>query len=351
MADVSLREIMMEIILRHFFDFQSLLSTELFGSGHIHTTFKVEVTRDGKPERFLVQRMNHGVFRHPAAVMQNIARVAHHLSGQHYPLQILSPLTTPSGDFLYQDKAGDFWRIFPFFDHTITFNKVETPDQAYEGARAFGIFAKALDNMDTTRLVPTIPAFHNGLKRLAYFREVLKRAIPGRLEQAKEQVASILQNQLIFHKIADLDLPLRVIHHDTKINNLLFDENSRKAACVIDLDTVMPGIILSDFGDMMRTFTSPADEDEADLSKVEMRMPFYEALLQGFMVEMQELLTPVERNNLSEGGRWLTLMQAVRFLTDFLEGDIYYKPNYPLHNLIRAKNQLALFHSMSVQLV
>lgn len=340
----------METILRHFFDFQRIVSAEAFGSGHIHATFKVEVLQFDKPVRYLVQRMNCQVFRQPVAVMQNIAKVADHLSGKPYPMKILTPVPALAGTYLYQDEAGDHWRVFPFFDGTLTFDKVETPAQAREGARAFGTFAKALNDMDAARLVPSIPGFHDGLSRLNYFTEVLKRALPERLIQARKPVETILQNQAVFQKVAALELPLRVIHHDTKINNLLFDKKSLKVVSVIDLDTVMPGIVLSDFGDMMRTFTSLAGEDEADLSKVEMHLPFYEALLEGFLSEMGELLTPKERENLPVGGRWLTLMQAMRFLADFLEGDIYYKAEYPLHNLVRAKNQLALYHSMTSQL-
>ncbi len=340
----------MEQVIRQFFDFQNLVSARPFGTGHINDTFKVEIEEAGAVKSYLLQRLNHNVFRQPEAVMRNIHLVAEHLSRQDYPLKILAPLPTLSGDFLYRDEAGNYWRAFPFFEKTTTFDKVETPEQAFEAARAFGAFARALDGMDASQLQATIPGFHDGLGRLAYFKKVLKKAAPERLAEAKEEVDEVLQNQLIFNKIANLVLPQRAIHHDTKINNLLFDAQTLKAACVIDLDTVMPGVILSDFGDMMRTFTSAADEDEADVSKVEMRMPVFEALSEGFLSEIGGLLTLAERANLTEGGRWLTLMQAVRFLADYLEGDVYYKTKYPAHNLVRTRNQLALFRSMTGQL-
>ena len=335
----------MEPVVSQFFDFQHFVSLAPFGTGHINDTYTLEIREGEAPKSYLLQRLNHNVFRRPEVVMQNIRLVAEHLSRQDYPLEILAPLTTGDGRLLHRDEAGNFWRVFPFFEKTVTFDKVETPEQAFEAARAFGVFAKALNDMDPSQLQPTIPGFHDGEKRLAYFLDVLKRAIPERLETARAEVEEVLQNQLIFNKIASLRLPVRVVHHDTKINNVLFGAATLKAACVIDLDTVMPGIVLSDFGDMMRTFTSEADEDEADLSKVGLRLPVFKAMTEGFLSEMSGLLTPAERENLVEGGRWLTLMQVIRFLADYLEGDIYYKTNYPEHNLVRTRNQLALFHS------
>lgn len=320
-----------------------------FGTGHINDTFKIEIEEGDSKKSYLLQRLNHLVFHQPEVVMRNIRLVSEHLSRQAYPLDILVPLPALDGHFLHRDASGNCWRVFPFFEKTTTFEQVDTPEQAFEAARAFGAFARALDGMDASQLQPAIPGFHDGLARLAYFKKVLKNAIPERLAEAKSEVVEVLQNQLIFNKIAALDLPLRVIHHDTKINNLLFDAHTLKPVCVIDLDTVMPGVILSDFGDMMRTFTNAAGEDEADLSKVDMKMPVYEALSEGFLREMGSLLTPAERDNLAQGGRWLTLMQVVRFLADYLEGDVYYKTKYPAHNLVRARNQLALFRSMTAQ--
>jgi len=340
----------MEPIIRQFFDFQKLVRAAPFGAGHINDTFKVEIEQGGTARAYLLQRINHHVFRQPEAVMRNIHLVAEHLSKQAYPLEILAPLPALSGGFLHRDEGGHYWRVFPFFEKTTTFDKVGTPGQAFEAARAFGMFAKALNGMDASLLEPTIPGFHDGAGRLAHFKKVIKKASPERLAGAVAAVEEILQNQGIFKKIAALDLPLRVIHHDTKINNLLFDAQTLKAVCVIDLDTVMPGIILSDFGDMMRTFTCAVDEDGADLAAVEMRAPFFQALTEGFLSEMGDLLTPAEQANLHEGGRWLTLMQAVRFLADYLEGDVYYKTKHPAHNLVRARNQLALFRSMTEQL-
>jgi Ser/Thr protein kinase RdoA (MazF antagonist) len=337
----------MKEIISQFFDYAGFVRCQPFGSGHINDTFRLEVQSEGLSRPWLLQRLNHQVFQQPDVVMENIRLVSEYLSAQPtYPLQVLCPVPALDGRLLHRDAAGNYWRVFPFFENTISFDRVETPEQSFEAARAFGCFARALNGMDASRLRPTIPGFHDGLRRLAYFMEVLERALPDRLSNAGEEVASILAESSMFEEVDRLPLPLRVIHHDTKINNVLFDASTRKAVCVIDLDTVMPGIILSDFGDMMRTFTNAAGEDEADASKVFMRVDVYEALSEGFLSEMSDLLTPAEREHLPGGGLWLTLMQAVRFLADYLEGDVYYKTAYAGHNLVRTRNQLALFRSM-----
>lgn len=336
----------MEPIVKQFFDYQQLVSLSPFGTGHINDTYRLEIRESGQLQAWLLQRLNHQVFRQPAAVMDNIRLVAKHLASQSYPLKILSPRPTLSGEYLYHDDGGNYWRVFPFFENTVTYERVETPAQAFEAARAFGAFARALNGLDVAQLQATIPGFHNGEKRLADFLTALENAIPERLSEAQTEVDTILHNQLIFKKVAELKLPLRAIHHDTKINNLLFDASTGKAACVIDLDTVMPGIVLSDFGDLVRTSVSLADEDEADLSKVQFRQAIYDALLEGFLAEMGGLLTPAELGALPVAGPWLTLMQAIRFIGDYLAGDVYYKVKHPKHNLVRGRNQLALFEQM-----
>ncbi|MBI1226142.1 MAG: phosphotransferase [Bacteroidetes bacterium] len=336
----------MQSIIHQFFDYQQLISLDAFGTGHINDTYRLEIVEADKPQTWLLQRLNHHVFRQPEAVMQNIHLVAQHLTSLPYELKILAPRPTSSGHWLHQDDTGNYWRVFPFFENTKTYERVETPTQAHEAARAFGAFAKALNRLDTSQLQVTIPHFHDGEKRLADFHAAIKNAIPERLTEAQQEVDIILHHQLIFKKIADLNLPKRAIHHDTKINNLLFDEKTDKAVCVIDLDTVMPGIILSDFGDLVRTATNLADEDESDLSKIQFRKKIYDALVEGFLSEMGELITPEENTVLPLAGPWLTLMQAIRFIGDFLLGDVYYKVKYPQHNLVRGRNQLALFEQM-----
>ena len=340
---------MTENILHHFFDFNKLINATAFGNGHINDTYKIELKINNRIEIYLLQRLNHQVFSEPFLVMENIQQVADHLSKKKYQLKILSPILTLKKQLLYKDSGGNYWRVFNFIKNTIAVEKAETPEQAYEAAKAFGAFAKALDDIDISLLKTTIPGFHDGEKRMADFMLALKNAPSKKIAAAKKEIAGVLQQKAIFKHIAALKLPLRAIHHDTKINNLLFDKTTMKAAAVVDLDTVMPGIVLSDFGDMVRTFASTADEEERDFTKVEIRADIYGALTEGFLSEMGNLLTDAERRSLHEGGPWITLMQAVRFLSDYLKGDVYYKTKYPDHNLHRAGKQLALLRSMQQQ--
>ncbi len=341
---------MTENVLRHFFDFNQLTNATAHGSGHINDTYKVEIRINGHLKTYLLQRLNYQIFGSPYSVMENIQQVADHLSNKEYPLKIISPILTLKKQLLYKDGDGYYWRVFNFIKNTIAIEKTETAVQAYEAAKAFGIFAKALDDIDISLLKTTIPSFHDGEKRMADFMFALKNAPSEKIAAAKKEIAEVLRQKAIFKNVAALKLPLRAIHHDTKINNLLFDKTTMKAAAIVDLDTVMPGIVLSDFGDIVRTFASTADEEEKDFSKVEMRTDIYEALSEGFLSEMGNLLTDTERQHLSLGGPWITLMQALRFLTDYLNGDVYYKTKYRTHNLARAKNQLTLFRSICKKL-
>jgi len=318
-----------------------------FGTGHINDTYKV-TSGNGS---FLLQKLNGRAFASPEAVMQNIRRVGEHISSQPYPLRNMSPMTAHDGKFWWLDGDKNYWRMFPFFDGTLAIDHVETEEQAFEGARAFGAFAKALRDMPPETLHCTIPGFHSGPERLAYFYKVIKRGTPERLKPAGEEIETVLKHKALFGQIAKVGLPQRIMHHDTKISNVLFDAKSLKAAAVVDLDTVMPGIVLSDFGDMMRTITNAAAEDEVCPGKVAMRMPIFRALSEGYLSEMGDTLTSLEKKWLPNGGRWLTLMQAVRFLTDYIEGDVYYKTKYSDHNLVRARSQLALYESMTAQLI
>ncbi len=341
----------MEQAIRHFFGDQPVMSCVPFGSGHINDTYRLEVQLPQGKGLWLLQRINHLVFRDPAVVMSNIRIVSAHLAARaDYKASVLMPLPALDGSLVFRDPHGNHWRVFPFFEGTRTFDRVDRPEQAYEAARAFGAFLRALDDLPADRLRPTIPGFHDGLQRWAYFQSVLRRALPDRLAAASEAVREVVARAGLFPWVARLGLPVRVIHHDTKLNNVLFDLSGTRAVCVIDLDTTMPGVVLSDFGDMMRTFTNSAEEDAEDLETVGMRMDVYQALSEGFRAEMQDLLSPAELAALPSGGLWLTLMQAVRFLADFLEGDPYYKVRYPTHNLVRTNNQLALYRSMAAQL-
>ena len=336
----------MENIIRQFFEFDKIKNCQPFGNGHINDTYKVELIKNKLNLSFLLQRFNHRVFTQPFSVMDNIGKVAEYLLKTDYSLQVIRPYKNKKGHWLYVDQNENYWRIFNFIEGTVSFNKIESADLAYEGARAFGVFTKTLNGFKASELNSTIPGFHNGETRLIDFKNAIENAQPSRKKTAKKYIAEILGQQFFLKKINSLKLPLRVIHHDTKINNILFEKNTLQAAAVVDLDTVMPGVILSDFGDMVRTFTNSADEDEPDTSKVEMRKDIFQAVQDGFLSEMDGVLNETEMEYLKFAGPWLTLMQAIRFLGDYLMGDLYYKTKYPDHNLVRAKNQWALFCSM-----
>lgn len=278
--------------------------------------------------------------------MSNIESAALHLEKRNYSRKILKPLPTISGELLYQDERGYYWRAYPFFDNTSTISTIRHTDQAFEAAYAYGELTSCLSDLDATRLHYSIPNFHNGLRRTRMFENALKSASENRIGQSIIEIQFIITHCKIFDEVARLELPLRVTHNDTKLSNLLFDRKEEKVVAVVDWDTIMPGIILSDFGDMIRTIASSAKEDETNLEEVFIRQDLYRAIKEGYMESWGGKLTTLEENNLAKGAKWIILMQAMRFLTDFLEDDIYYKTDYIGHNWVRARNQIALYQSI-----
>lgn len=328
--------------LTAFFGDNKIVACEPYGSGHIHQTFKVTVLQEEAEEVFILQRFNQVVFQQPNAVMTNLGFINQHLRQQpSYPLIVLEPVPDREGNLLYQDAAGEYWRVFPFIPNTFTLDRPERPEQARAAARAFGAFLRALQKFDATQLDVTIPDFHDSLQRMRHFWAIVKRADPQRIFAAKAEIELLTQHIKFFHHINALKLPQRVVHNDTKINNVLFDAATQEAVCVIDLDTVMPGTILSDFGDMVRTFTPTISEEERGAGDI--NIPIFEALTAGFLEAIHKGLSPVEREHLVDGAQWMTLEQALRFLTDYLAGDVYYKTTYSEQNLFRARNQFQFF--------
>lgn len=320
---------------------------QAFGNGHIHDTYRVETCTG----TFIIQRINHHIFKDIEGMMTNIVLVSEYLSSQSdYTLEVLKPKCTHSGATYIQDDTGNYWRCFPFIENTATLEQLETPKQAYAIAHAFGTFIKTLSDFPVTKLKCTIPHFHNGIYRLQQLNNAVKYSSSGLKKSASTALNFIHSEQFIFDDISKLNLSTRVVHNDTKANNILMNAEGTLARCVIDLDTVMPGILLSDFGDMVRTCTSSVLEDSADFGAVEMQKPIFDALYNGFLVALGGVITVQERNALVLGTKWIILEQACRFLTDFLEGDCYYKTKYPTHNLVRAKNQIALYKSLVAQL-
>ncbi len=333
----------MKHIITQFIKEESVQSNEVFGAGHIHDTYKVETTEGN----FILQRINTTIFKDVLGVMQNIEQVASHLQQQgDYPMEILSPCYSKEDKSYYQDSDDSYWRMFPFIENTKVYVTIEQPEQAYPIAYAFGTFIGALSDLSSEKLAITLPDFHNGLYRLGQLKNAIPNATPSRLQLAKESLDFILQEEAVFKEVAVLKLPTRIVHNDTKADNILLDKEHLQAKCVIDLDTVMPGTLLSDFGDMVRTCTNSEVEDSDNFSAITMQRPIYEALETGFLDALQDSINPEERSALYLGAKWIILEQAVRFLADFLNNDSYYKTHYPMHNLVRTKNQIMLYRSL-----
>lgn len=290
--------------------------------------------------------MNHNVFKQPDVIVRNMRLAADYLS-QHDPDYLfLSIIKTRDGAELACDEEGYSWRLLPYIDNTITVNEVSTAGEAYEAAKGFGRLNRKLAGCNAEPFKPTIERFHDLGWRHEQFESALKGATTGRITQAEEAVARAKHFAFLVDRykqlIASGKLKLRVFHNDTKINNILFDKDSRKAVCVIDLDTLMPGYFIYDLGDMVRSFVSPASESETDLAKVTVRSEIYDALVQGYLAEMDDVLTHDEKSVIPFSGQMMTYIMALRFLADFLNGNVYYAITYPDQNLDRARNQLQL---------
>lgn len=330
-----------EAISERFFPEKRGLKIETITGGYIHKTFKISFS-DG--EAYVLQSINVSVFKDPFAVMDNILLAANHLKTKNYPFKILQPIASNNG-FLEIDKFGNYWRAFPFFKNTVVFEKVSDSRQAFEAAKAFGLFIKYLDGIAVNSIKETIPDFHNLKNRMSRFDQALKDANPPQVEKAKEAIESIL----VWYRQLTFDfkkMPLRVVHNDTKISNVLLDKDTLKGVCVIDLDTMMQGYLVHDFGDMIRTMCCTAPENETDLDKVAINVAIFKAMTKGFLSEIQTILKKEEQENLLSGGLYIIFEQAIRFLTDYLKGNIYYPVHFNDQNLFRAKNQLRLFESL-----
>jgi Ser/Thr protein kinase RdoA (MazF antagonist) len=328
-----MREILLQYGIR-----KELSNIKPLGNGLINSTWLVE---NGN-ERFVLQQINSNVFKTPADIAFNIRLIADHV-GEHFPeYRFTSPVKT--GD--HQDMVeagGHFYRMFSFVDRSHTTDTVQTTQQAYEAAKQFGKFTRLLAGLDAGRLKITLPAFHDLSYRYEQFEAAQQNGNHLRLEEAKNLIALVREHKNIVDAYAESrsQMQIRCIHHDTKISNVLFDENDN-GLCVIDLDTVMPGYFISDLGDMMRTYLCPVSEEETDLSKIMVRREFYDAVITGYLSEMGEELTAEEMKLVHFSGEFMIYMQALRFLTDHLNNDVYYRAKYEGHNFNRAANQFTL---------
>lgn len=329
-------------------------SAEPYGSGHINDTYCAVFHQAGVPVRYILQRINHNIFKNPVALMENIQRVTTHLGGKvagqsDATRRAMTLIAARDGRAWHKDADGNHWRTYLFIEQARTYDAVESTEQAFKAAKAFGQFQKLLADLPAPRLHDTIPDFHHTPKRFAALEKAIQADVAGRAILAKPEMKFALAHKPITSVLLDANLPERVTHNDTKFNNVMLDDATGEGICVIDLDTVMPGLALYDFGDMVRTTTSPAKEDERDLSKVQMQLPMFEALLRGYLSTAGGFLTKAEKRHLVFAGKLITFEIGIRFLTDFLVGDVYFKVHREGHNLDRCRTQFKLVESIEQQ--
>lgn len=325
-----------------------------YGSGHINDSYCSVFHENGRQVRYVVQRMNGNVFHDPVALMENIQRVTAHLAQQlngqaDCDRRVLTLMHARDERFWHVDATGAYWRVYRFIEGAASYDAVQFPDQAFQAARAFGRFQQMLASLPAPRLHETIPDFHHTPMRFAALEAAIEADVANRAASAKPEIAFALARKPIVGTLIDAKLPERVTHNDTKFNNVLLDDVTGEGICVIDLDTVMPGLAAYDFGDMVRTTTSSAPEDERDLSKVSMEFPMYDALVRGYLSSAGDFLTKAERRSLAFSGKLITFEIGIRFLTDYLSGDAYFKTHRQGHNLDRCRTQFKLVESIESQ--
>jgi len=317
-----------------------------YGSGLINNTWKVNVN----DKQYILQRINSDVFKNPRDIAHNIRLIGNYLKNEYPEYPFIMPEKAADGNDLVFSEAYGYFRLFPFIKGSHTIDAVSTPDQAYEAARQFGRFTRLLNRMMLKDLKITLPDFHHIGIRYRRFQDAVKNGNRERVAETREVIRTMLENVRIIEEFERLKeehvFKLRVAHHDTKISNVLFDGNN-KGTHVIDLDTVMPGYFISDVGDMLRTYLSPVNEEEADISKIYIRDDYLKAVKEGYFSEMDGVLTDKEKEYFVFAGKYMIYMQALRFLTDYLNNDAYYGSRYEGHNRVRACNQLALLKALA----
>jgi hypothetical protein len=354
------QEAQLREISRQFQIYGEILHAEPCKIGHINETYTATYDQGGTRVRYVHQKINRSVFKDPVAVMKNMLRVTCHLreklQGTREPditRKALTVVPTRQGQACYQDGSGEFWRTLVFVERTQTFEAVESPAQAYQAGKAFGHFQRLLVDLPGERLFDTIPDFHNTRKRFNALQQAIQEDRYNRAAAAQAEIKFAHKHEGLVDRLLDGlargELQERITHNDTKFNNVMLDIDTGEAVCVVDLDTVMPGLVLYDFGDMVRTTTSPTMEDEQDLSKVRMQMPIFKELARGYLEAAGPFLTPAERSLLAFSGKLITFTIGIRFLTDFLVGDTYFRVHRPNHNLDRCRTQFKLIDSITRQ--
>lgn len=340
------------------FDFGGeIVGAVRYGKGHINDTFCVYTqNEEGDCVRYILQRINTNTFTDPDGLMENIVGVTDYLrsiiekNGGDAARETMTVLRTKEGKNFYRDSEGGCWRVYPFIEGTVCLQSVEKPEQFYESAKAFGHFQRLLSGYDASTLHETIVKFHDTRNRFANFKKALDADACGRAKDVQAEIDFVLAREKDCAVLMDLleagKLPLRVTHNDTKLNNILMDKATGTGICVIDLDTVMPGLALNDYGDSIRFGANHSAEDEKDLSKVNFDIELYEIYTKGFMEAAGDALTPAEKEYLPWGAKLMTLECGIRFLTDYLEGDHYFRVHREGQNLDRCRTQFKLVSDM-----
>jgi aminoglycoside phosphotransferase (APT) family kinase protein len=347
-------------ISRHFQIYGQILHAEPLKIGHINETYTATYDQGGTRVRYIHQKLNRSVFKKPAAVMHNLLRVTLHLrrkleasEAPDLTRRTLNVIPTRDGKSYYQNGHGDIWRTFVFVEGVRTFEAVQSPAQAFQAGRAFGEFQSLLTDLPGPRLHDTIPNFHHTRKRFEAFQRAVQADRCNRAAGAQAEINFALRHEpivdVILDGMAQGRIPERITHNDTKFNNVMLDVATGEALCIVDLDTVMPGCALYDFGDMVRTTTSPTLEDELDLSKIRMQMPLFKALARGYLSMAGQFLNRHERQLLAFSGKLITFEIGLRFLTDYLSGDVYFRIHREGHNLDRCRTQFKLVESIERQ--
>ncbi len=337
----------------------ALRECAVFGSGHINDTYRLTFDDGGLQRRYILQRMNRTVFTKPAELMENVSGVTAWLrrkiqqNGGDPERETLNLVPTRGGSSYYTDPEGEYWRVYLFIEGASCFDQVQSDDDFYQSAVAFGHFQRLLADYPAQTLHETIARFHDTPDRFRRLREAAEADVCGRAALVGPELSFAMEREGLAHALAGLlengELPLRVTHNDTKLNNILIDDATGRAVCVIDLDTVMPGLSAYDFGDSIRFGASTGAEDERDLSKVSFDLHLYEVYVRGFVEGCAGALTERELDVLPLGAVLMTFECGIRFLTDYLEGDHYFKIHRPEHNLDRARTQFKLVRDMEAK--
>jgi len=334
----------------------TFISSEEIDSGLINSTYLATFEKqNGDHRRYILQRINENVFKRPHDVMANVERVTRHINWKVLRVkrdlggQTLNLYPARGGKFFAEGVGGGVWRCYNFIEGCRTYDTADTTEQAYQAARAFGSFLDLVSDFPIEDIIDTIPNFHNTPIRYDALIEAVENDSAGRLKEVAKEVEFVKQRKELCSLYVDMQkkgtVPTRVTHNDTKINNVMIDVERDEAVCVIDLDTVMPGLSFYDFGDLIRTAISPHEEDSKDLSTIVVRLPFFKALAQGYC-DGCESLTQTELNNMAYAGKLMTLEVGIRFLTDYLNGDVYFRTEHTEHNLDRCRTQFKLVEEL-----